>query len=300
MKLGTYYDEQYTKLIASLSPTTINGYESSYHAHVEQQWAGWEMHEIRVKHINAWLATEFEGNPGGAEKAYKVLRQIIRAAIADEEYPEDVVDPTTRGVRLPKKPYPGEPEIYTPRETKELLRALYGWEYEAVAICDVWTGPRRCEACGLQWGDPNLSTGIVYYLRGMHYIKGKIVVTPVKTHRSQRPNMIPRMGVERLREIKREIRPKPTDWMLGPDPNPDRYARRLKAHCKRMGVRYIPPKQMRHTFSANSHKAGATDGEIQKMLGHKEFSTTFRNYMTLDEDMLRTRSRELERVIARS
>ena len=78
MKLGTYHDEHYVNLIASLSPSTRNGYESSYHIHVGPKWAGWEMHEIRVAHINTWLATDFAGNPGGAEKAYKVLRQIMQ------------------------------------------------------------------------------------------------------------------------------------------------------------------------------------------------------------------------------
>ena len=115
MKLGTYYEETYVLRYLSLSPTTVQGYESSYHLHVEPQWADWEMHEIRVRHINTWLATAFVDNPGGAEKAYKVLRQILRSAMADECYPDDVVDPTTRGVRLPKKPWRGEPQHLTPK-----------------------------------------------------------------------------------------------------------------------------------------------------------------------------------------
>ena len=53
MKLGTYHDEHYVLCYSSkdLSPTTVQGYESSYWLHVEPYWAGWEMHEIRVVHI---------------------------------------------------------------------------------------------------------------------------------------------------------------------------------------------------------------------------------------------------------
>ncbi|WP_418252073.1 hypothetical protein [Gordonibacter urolithinfaciens] len=177
MKLGTYHDDHYVNLIASLSPSTRNGYESSYHIHVGPKWAGWEMHEIRVAHINTWLATDFAGNPGGAEKAYKVLRQIIRAAIADECYPDDVVDPTTRSVRLPRKPWRGEPPHLLPKEVKALLLGVQGWEYEPVVVCGIWMGLRRCEACGLQWGDINLASGLVHIRRGLQYIKGQ-VVTP--------------------------------------------------------------------------------------------------------------------------
>ncbi|WP_417352012.1 hypothetical protein, partial [Gordonibacter pamelaeae] len=153
MKLGTYYKETYVLRYLSLSPTTVQGYESSYHLHVEPQWADWEMHEIRVKHINTWLATAFMDNPGGAEKAYKVLRQILHAAMGDEEYPDDVVDPTTRGVRRPKMPWHEDAPRLSPKEVKQLLIGVVGWEYEPVVICGVWLGLRRSEACGLQWRD---------------------------------------------------------------------------------------------------------------------------------------------------
>lgn len=126
MKLGAYYNETYALRYLSLSPSTVQGYESSYHLHVEPQWADWEMHEIRVRHINTWLATAFIDNPGGADKAYKVLRQILRSAMADECYPDDVVDPTTRGVRLPRKPWRGEPQHLTPKEVKKLLLGVQG------------------------------------------------------------------------------------------------------------------------------------------------------------------------------
>lgn len=85
MKLGTYYEETYVLRYLSLSPTTVQGYESSYHLHVEPQWADWEMHEIRVKHINTWLATAFMDNPGGAKRRtrccarYSMLRWATRS-----------------------------------------------------------------------------------------------------------------------------------------------------------------------------------------------------------------------------
>ena len=41
MKLGTYHDEHYVLCYSSkdLSPTTVQGYESSYWLHVEPYWA---------------------------------------------------------------------------------------------------------------------------------------------------------------------------------------------------------------------------------------------------------------------
>lgn len=299
MKLGTYHDEHYVLRYGSMSPSTVQGYESSYRLHVEHYWAGWEMHEIRVVHINAWLASEFAGNPGGAEKAYKMLRQILRSAMADECYPDDVVDPTTRGVRLPRKPWKGEPQHLTPSQVKALLVAIDGWEYEPVAMCGIWCGLRRSEQCGLQWRDVDLKTGILHIRRGLQYVRGQVVETEVKTHRSLRPHMLPRVAVDHMRDIKRLRRPKPTDWLLGDDPNPDRYARRLRAYCKKHGVACVAPKFFRHTFRINSGRAGVPEQDIQKMLGHKEFSTTYL-YMALDEDVLRADQKALERLILRA
>lgn len=245
------------------------------------------MPEIRVRHINAWLATGFAGNPGGAEKAYKTLRQILRSAMGDECYPEDVVDPTTRGVRLPKMPWKGEPQHLSPKQVKALLGAV------------VWLGLHRSEQCGLRWGDIDLKTGRVDIARGLQYVKGKVVVTEVKTHRSMRPHMLPRTAIVRLREIKRERRAKPSDWLLGDDPNPDTYARRLKAHCKREGVACVAPKYFRHTFRTNVGRTDVPEQHIQLMLGHESLDTTF-EYLSLDEDVMREDQRAHERLILRA
>ncbi len=122
----------------------------------------------------------------------------------------------------------------TPREINKLFRAVYGWEYEATVICGVWLGLRRSEQCGLQWRDINLKTGVVMIRRGLQVIDREIVVTDVKTHRSLRPNVLPKVAVQRLREIKRQLNPKPADWLMS-DPNPENYARKLRSFTKKQG-----------------------------------------------------------------
>lgn len=303
MKLGDYYEGVYSLRYASLSPTTAQGYASSWRLHVGPKWAGWEMHEIRARDINAWLATAFPGNPGGADKAYKTLRQVLHAAMGDGEYPDDVVDPTTRGIRKPRAPRRPVPPRLTPKEVKRLLVGVRGWEYEPAVVCGLWLGLRRSEACGLKWGDVDLRTGLVRVRRGVHRVGGEVVETRTKTHRSERPHMLPRVAVERLREIKRERRARPSDWMLGGElggsVDPDRYARRLKAFCRKNGLPHVAPKYFRHTFRVNMRKAGVPEQDVQKMLGHAEFATSY-IYMELDEDVLREDQRAHERLVLRA
>lgn len=297
MKLRDYHDGYYVHEVANLAPSTLNGYESGYRVHIEPVWADWEMEEIRPRDINAWLATY--GKPGAAEKAYKMLRQILHAAMADECYDDGVVDPTTRAIRLPKKPSEDEHDRLTPKQSRELLLAIVGWEYEATVICGVWLGLRRSEQCGLKWGDVDLKTGKVRIRRGLHYIKGEVVVADVKTNRSRRDHMLPRTAVMRLREIKYEARAKADDWLLGGDPNPERYARRFRAYCKKTGCPWVAPKFFRHSFKDAHSAAGTPDGDVQKMLGHVHFATSYQ-YMRLDDDVLRARQKALEKVVLRA
>ena len=299
MKLGDYYEGHYRGYYAHLAPGTARGYDGDWRNHIAREFAEWEMEDIRVRHINAWLASDhFAGVPGAARSAYKTLRQVLRSAMGDELYSDEVVDPTARGVRLPPMDTGYEAPYLRPAEVRALALGLVGWEYEAAAACGLWLGLRRSEQCGLQWGDIDLRSGIVHVRRGLQVVGGEVVETRVKTHRSRRPHMLPRSGRERLAEIKREARPRPGDWLLGDDPNPDRYARRLRAWCRRRGLPYVAPKYFRHTFRTLHALAGTDETEVQKMLGHESLAMGYR-YMSLDEDVLREDQARLERLVLR-
>lgn len=298
MRLKDYYETIYSQYCSVLSPSTVAGYRSSWELYVCPKFGEWEIEEIRVRDINLWL-TEFE-RPGAARKAFKVLRQVINAAIADEVYSENVAEPKFKAVRLPKMPAKEYPRVLTIKDMNKLLRACYGWEYEANLICGVWLGLRRSEQCGLQWMDINLKTGIVMIRRGVQVIDGELLVTQVKTHRSMRHNVLPRVAIERLREIKRQANPKPSNWLMGDNPNPDLYARKLRQHTKKAGVYCPAPKYFRHSFSTNMHRLNVPDVDIQYALGHEEFSTTANNYMMLDTAVMKKNIRKLEREVLKA
>lgn len=297
MKLKTYHDEIYVQYYKMLSPSTVSGYESSWRLYVEPQWGSWEIEAIRMRDINLWLTT-FD-SPGAGRKAFKILKQLINAAIADECYRDDVAEPKFQAVRLPKMPPKEKPRPLTIKEVNTLLRSAYEWEYEPTVICGVWLGLRRSEQCGLKWGDINLKTGVVAIRRGMQVIDGELITTQVKTHRSMRPLVLPRVAIDRLREIKRERGAKSSDW-LARDPNPETYARKLKSFAKKKGIYCPAPKYFRHSFGTNLHLLGIDDFDIQRMYGHESFSTSANNYMVLGTSAMKRDMRIYEKAVLKA
>ena len=66
MRLGDYYDGFYRGYYAYLAPGTAQGYDGDWRNHIAGEFAAWEMEAIRVRHINAWLASDHFAGIGRA------------------------------------------------------------------------------------------------------------------------------------------------------------------------------------------------------------------------------------------
>lgn len=120
-----------------LRANTLAGYESAIRAHLMPMWSGREVEEITHDEIQAWV--DGIAQPGAAHKAYKTLRQVIRWCIRKGLVV--MPDPTACGVELPAIRR-HTPDTLDAGEQKAVLRALWGHECEAVAICAL--ASRRC------------------------------------------------------------------------------------------------------------------------------------------------------------
>lgn len=181
MQLKEFVNEYYLPSLTDLRESTKVGYESAIRLHILPEFGEREMEDVKVYDIERWLKS-IEA-PGGAEKAYKTPRQIIRRAIDWDMF--DAVDPTRKRIRIPKK-RAYRPVVLDARQTRALLRGFYGHELETVVICAVTLGLRRGEACGLEWSDIDLRSGAVAIRRSKQYVRGEVLVVDPKTDRSAR------------------------------------------------------------------------------------------------------------------
>ena len=158
-------------------------------------------------------------------------------------------DPTAAGVELPRKPA-HRPRTMEASQVRTYLRALWGHECEAVAICSVTLGLRRGEACGLKWSDIDLRTGEVRIRRSRQVVRGSEVVEAPKTERSARSCWLPRFAVKRLRTLRKGR----SGWLC--ELSPDAIARHIKSACRRAGAAWTSMTECRHTWATLAVEAG--------------------------------------------
>ena len=277
-----YMDDKGRRLRAC----TIAGYESALALHVLPRWGGVELESITPEDVQAWVDS-FD-LPGAAEKAYKTLRQVVRWAI--RRLGVRMYDPTAAGVELPRKAT-RRPRTMEAGQVRSYLRALWGHECEAVAICSVTLGLRRGEACGLRWSDIDLRTGEVRVRRSRQVVHGQEVVESPKTERSARSCWLPRFAVRRLRALRRGR----TGWLC--ELSPDAIARRIRSACRRAGAAWTSMTECRHTWATLAVEAGVGIETVAMMLGHTDIGTAYEHYIVPRPRICKDAQREVERLL---
>lgn len=267
MNIATIYEEHYLpEKETRRAPSTVAGYDSSVRLHVLPRWGLLEIEEIDPDDVQVWI-DGFE-RPGAAEKAYKCLRQIVRWWIRKQRL--RIADPTVY-VELPaKEPY--HPETLDAREVTEMLRGMWGHPMEAVAICAVTLGLRRGEACALEWGDINLTTGEVRVCKSRQTVRGETMTVRTKTDKSNRACYLPRFAVRRLRQLKGR-------GLIAGEASPDKVARSIASWCRRMRLPHVSMTNMRHTWATLAVEAGVGIETVAMMLGHTDISTAYEHYI---------------------
>lgn len=249
--------------------STVAGYDSSVRLHVLPRWGAYGIEEIDPDELQAWVDS-FD-RPGAAEKAFKCLRQVIRWAIKKKRL--HIPDPTVY-IELPEKPH-YTPQTLDAEELVEFQRGFWGHELEAFVLIDSSLGPRRGEACAVDLQkDVNWKTGEVRLGPSRQCILGEVMTLPAKTEKSNRVGYLPKYVLRRLKQICKGRK----GLVIG-DLTPDQVARRIKSHCKRHGLPYVSPTNMRHTWATLAVEAGVGIETVAMMLGHTDITTAYDHYI---------------------
>lgn len=269
-----YIDAKRKKVRAN----TLAGYESALRCHLLPRWKGMELEAIRQEDIQAWVS---DMSYGAAGKALKTLRQILRWAIRTYRLR---IFCETDGVELPEAPIREEHTL----SAKELRRCTLAWqgeEWEPVALVQSACGLRPCEASALTWGDIDMRTGEVHVTKGRHDVGPHTYIWGTKTKKSRRTVVLPRYALERLRELRRSMRPAKSDLLCSL--RPSAIYRRMARWFRRHGYDMCA-ERLRHTWATLAVAAGAPIETVAMEMGHAGLEMCYTRYLARSTDVFRT------------
>lgn len=200
-----------------------------------------------------------------------------------------------------EKPHVSKQEIdfLTTEQAKAFLAALSQEPlfWQCLMTLLIYTGLRRGEAIGLQWGDIDGNALVITVCRSVSH-KGKI--GPLKGRREGESRNVPITPqiLELLMKLKAEReavfgQARPTDFVFCGSVTPTRptYATNPTAWQSRFVKRHnlpdVSPHDLRHTTATLALEGGANLKQVQTLLGHKDPSTTMLFYAGISKEQQR-------------
>jgi len=227
--------------------------------------------QIKGRHIRAFLAEMAKrGCAGSYMHTYaRAMKTFSRFMLAEGYISEPIQYqmPKLSDKRLP---------VYNENQVKQILLACKDNRDVAFMYFMVDTGLRNFEVRLLNWGDVNLSNGIIKVVSGKGR-KSRIVLIGIKTRRVllkyrfqlDNGNTMP---VFQTKSGKRFTESGLHSWLA-------RLSKRAKVH--------ITPHALRRTFATLSLRAGMDVFQLQALLGHSTLEMTRHYVRLIDEDLIK-------------
>lgn len=280
MTVEEYWRTYYEPSLASLAPSTRNGYRHQWEKYVRPMFGDRDIGSLKAREIEAKLA-EIE-RPGAQRGAYKLLRQMVNEAYRDELVESN---PFHRRIRL-KRMERYVPEVLLMDDVPAWCSAVKGSRWEPVLLVMLFGGLRREEACALFWDDFEFGVDACSVMvdKALVEVGGKLHAGPTKTPDSVRTVYFAGYPAERLWSLE----PQGPRHPLVPDANGNRMApNKISAEYKKMmegrGARYVPMRNLRNSYATIMQGLGASDSLISKSLGHTNLRVDYDHYFAANE-----------------
>jgi len=217
------------------------------------------------------------------------LRQAARYAVSPRKL--FTVDPLAK-IQV-QRPAEIEEDVVDPFSAAEIEAILPHLEPEVANMAEfwVWSGPREGEVIAITWSDIDFDRGTA---RINKTARGRRRKAP-KTYAGRREIKLLPPALEALQCQKAFTRLMHQEVFLDPGTRPrgndkaehrppqawtnDKQIRvRWKAACAAAGVRYRPPKQLRHTYATWMLMAREDPLWVARQMGHADVSITLKVY----------------------
>lgn len=204
---------------------------------------------------------------------HKALRDAVRAGYL----PASPMD----GV-IPPKPPRREARCFTPAELQKILAVARRTTYYLPIAIAAYTGMRRGEILGLQWGDVDMERGVIHVQRSLERTKGQgLRLKDTKTDKSRRAIPVPPQLVAALEAEYYVGLPDDAPVIVGEEGRavtPDAFTYMFRYVREQAGIAHGSLKALRHTHATILLRQNIQPKVVQERLGHSTITTTMDVY----------------------
>lgn len=251
---------------------TKNGYRVKLDNHVLPRYRHTRLNALDVFDLKAWKAGLLEQM--SERSALNVYRVFFTALERSVDWGFSAANPL-RGVDAP---IPPERPVATlsGSEFMSYVDAFRGHELAPAVVLAVSTGFRPCEVAAACWEDIDFHQREVTCHRGLHEAKSETWFEPTKTARSNRTVPLSDWAINLLRPL-RGIGPLVP--VNGGHMKPSELQRKYRRQLKASGLRYVPMRDLRHTYGTLMIEAGVPLAVVSRMMGHSTTAITDKFYV---------------------
>ena len=265
-----FYHDHVTPTFEGLAAKTVQDYERCWRVELMPRIGAARVRDCTWQFVDTTLA--------GIESAtvqkhvFALWRKMCNIAIRNGLL---TVNPCTRQTRL--KPHRKQ---ITPLvcDVAEFMREIRGIKYESALLVMLGGGLRVEECFGLTWGDlrPHFANSGVYILanvkKAVTTAYNRPILKETKNAASVRVVVIGQPFAKRLEQLRG------ADAAPVIDCAPVTFTHNWREWCKRHGLQYVRPKDLRASYATLCGEAGCIDSLVSMQMGHADGTTKGRNY----------------------
>jgi integrase len=297
---GSIAEEWLAAKTPRLKPSTASGYRSLLDKTLLPRWRDVKLADITHADIQqwvTWMTTSKEARqPRTADReknarrkplsarravqAHGVLKQVLAFAIRTKRLAANPCD----DIELPRVVHKGEKAL-----THQQVAALVAAAGDAgpMVLTLSYTGLRFGELAALRVEDVDLPRRRILVSKAVAQISGTGLVED--TTKTSATRSVPILTDELARTLATTIEGRcRTEYLFpAPEGSPMRnsfFRWRFDKACAGAGLTDISPKTLRHTAGSLALASGATVVTVQRLLGHKDATTTLRVYSHMMPD----------------
>ena len=322
MTLGEWFDawlHDYCE--PQLSPNTVKQYGSLIRNHINPSIGSVQLSKLRTPRLQHFIlqvsmAPRRDGKPGHlAPGSVFLIRAVLDSALNRAVKLRVIPSSPMENVELPRSREESHEIVpMTPDEALAFLTTAQQISpYYALYWVVLSTGLRIGEALGLRWRDLNLDTGVLAVRHNLLRGKGEVNkrLSKLKTRKSTRdlplsPAPLEALKQHRKAQIQARLRAGPF-WQdhdlifctgKGTPLNDGNIRERdIKRILAKAGLGHYRLHDLRHTSATMALLAGVPAKVVQQRLGHSRISTTMDVYSHVTQDLQRSASDLIERVM---